>query len=332
MSWNRDIPIVDEIDMFDMEGPFYSPPRPINPIEALIAYGNDGMAFGGRAYLAGGGYDYEEVVDGDIVYEEDLGSSVWDFAGGFAMDLGNNSEMDAYVNVGIFSFSGTEMYPDDDVSWEYDCKSEGGKYIEAGGRGFFPWKKGTRMVPLVKFHTSSLSYEWAEDRQDSVVSWKDDYSRMSFQVGVGAETKLSHSSLLGVGVSFVYATEKIEEDGGDDTFEQTNFILPLFQAGLEAKLTDWFIGRIGVQKVHARVTDKWTSESGGLGAKQDYEWTDVYTDSESMSDFLSLGFGIKMNRLLLDATLMEEIPFTGTFILSGLPRNLSGKITATYHF
>ena len=330
LVWNREIPIVDEIDMFNnMEYPFYSPPRPINPIEAMVSYSNDGMAFGGRAYLAGGGYDYEEKTDGDVVYEEELGSSVWDFAGGFAMDLGNNSEMDAYVNVGLFSFSGTETYPDDTLNTEYDCRSEGGKYIEAGGRGFFPVKRGMRMVPLVKFHTGSFTYTYERDRPDT--TWEDDYSRMSLQLGVGAETQLSRSSMLGAGVSFVYATEKVEwHDGITD--ETTHFILPLFQAGLEASLTKWFIARIGVQKVHAKVTDKWSSESPGLSGKQDYEWTDTYTDSESLSDFLALGFGIKLDRLLFDATLREEIPFTGTYLLSGIARNLSGKITATYHF
>lgn len=333
---NRAICMVDEIAAYEMRitgYPFNHPIEPINPIELMGAYQSNGMAIGGRLYRSGAGSTEETDMEqfyGSWKSEITRNSGVWDLAGGMGMDLGGENKLDGYVNLGLFSFNTeyevtvTDTIADTTYIDRSKDQSEGGKYIGFGGRAFFSMTRRIRLVPLLEFSTMSFT-EKAEEPGTTHPEIKN--SEMSFKAGVGINSRFTRRSLFAIGLSVLYSSEKKETEDEDKT-ETTSWTLPLFQAGLETYLTKWFIARIGVQKAHMKVTEKYTAE--GVGLKQAYESTQTY--STSPLDFLSLGFGIRLNQFLIDATLMEEIPFTGTYLLSGESGNLCGKITATYHF
>lgn len=336
LVFNRDIPMVDVIATYDMrdEVPFYHPIEPMNPIEVMGAYAVDGMAVGARVYRIGAGSTDETYQDqpyGSLESKTTESSGIWDLAGGIQMNMGEGSKLEGYFNFGLLSFSSEyevtvsdTVGPDTTYTDVTKDESEGGKYIAFGGRWFLPVTRRMQFVPIVEFSTGSFT-ETAESPGTTHPDIEN--KRMSFMGGIGVNTKLSRHSTLVVGVSTTYCSEKQEQED-DWTDETTTFTLPLFQAGLETNLTRWFIARMGVQKAHAKITEKYFSEGGG--SKQEYESTQTRTASPL--DFLSLGFGIRLDRFLLDATLMEEIPFTGTYLLSGISENLCGQITATYHF
>jgi len=347
LVFNRDIPMVSGIENYPMyySGyPFDYPIRPINPIEMMLAYESNGMAVGGRIYKIGAGHTDEQRVE-DTTWTQywrsdtklTRGSGIWDFAGGFGMDLGGGNKLDAYGNIGLFSFSSedevTITWRDTlmavDTSWTNATRdeSEGGKYVGFGGRGFFSMNRRMRIVPLVEFSTMNFTEKAEEVYPDTTITSETENSEMSLKVGVGMNTRLARHTLLVCGVSFLYHSETTEpEEAGKR--ETTSWTLPLFQAGIETDLTKWFIARLGVQKAHAKITEKYTGEAGSR--KQTYESTTTY--SGSPLDFLSVGFGIKLDQLLIDATLIEEIPYTGTYLFSGISDNICGRITATYHF
>jgi|GEM_PF-3014794 len=336
---NRNISPVDAIADYDMRlsgYPFSDPIDPINPIEVMAAYGMNGMAVGARVYLIGGGSTDkgdEPWFNGSREYKRTRRSKLWDFGGGVAWDLGQGDKVDLYANLGLFSFNAEseDHYVDTLFDTTYTNintdESEGGKYLTFGGRAFYSMTRRMKLVPLVEFTTMGFT-EKAEVDVPFDTTYPDiDNSHTSLMAGVGVNAELSRYSTLVVAASMCYCKDKQEREDGTD--ETSTWTLPLLQAGLETDLTRWFTLRMGVQKAHAKVTEKSTAE-GGFVLKQDWEQTRTYVDSPL--DFLSLGFGVRLGKFLIDATFMEEIPFTGTYLLSGLSGNLFGKMTATYYF
>ena len=93
--------------------------------------------------------------------------------------------------------------------------------------------------------------------------------------------------------------------------------------GLEKKLGKHFKGRIGAK--------------GLLYSKNECENFEkqektVTTDSVSNRDFLAIGVGYERNNLVIDATIVDSLPFNGGYLLSGESGDLLGKISATYSF
>ena len=93
--------------------------------------------------------------------------------------------------------------------------------------------------------------------------------------------------------------------------------------GLERKLGKKFVGRVGAKGLLYSKNECQNFET---------ETKNVTTDSVSNKEFLAIGVGYEHNNLVIDATIIDSLPFNGGYLLSGESGDLLGKISATYNF
>lgn len=91
---------------------------------------------------------------------------------------------------------------------------------------------------------------------------------------------------------------------------------------------DWFVIRVGGQKVLLYNSVKMPSESDPRGS-----WYENPPSDGSDNDLVSLGFGLNVeNRLRVDFVAAEDIAYTFTNLISGPEDHIFTRVSATYSF
>ncbi len=103
--------------------------------------------------------------------------------------------------------------------------------------------------------------------------------------------------------------------------------MPGFNLGVEYELTKWLTARIGMEKEFGRYDEK---EHYG-NSPWFYEYKGSFSDPSSQ-DFIGTGVGFKFSKFQVDATVGEENFFEGTYLLSGIQRNLFGTMSVVFTF
>ncbi|MCJ7457680.1 MAG: hypothetical protein MUP17_01650, partial [candidate division Zixibacteria bacterium] len=96
---------------------------------------------------------------------------------------------------------------------------------------------------------------------------------------------------------------------------------------VEYELTKWLTARMGMEKEFGRFEDKYHYPNSAFFYESKFRFS-----SPSSRDFIGLGVGFKFSKFQVDATVGEDNFFEGTYLLSGIQRNLFGIVSAVFTF
>jgi hypothetical protein len=203
-----------------------------------------------------------------------------------------------------------------------------------GGRMMWQWQPNVLVVPVFRWYSFDLSTKTA-----GVTTVTSSNTLSGWQAGLAGNWTLGTNDLFVLGVAF--AQNRLDQES--DIFgiaadinasspppytpigpelKATETITPLAFAAIETHVNNWLTLRLGANKgAFERVE---VEEQGG-GSRN---------ISTSLSSFsMSLGAGVKLGTLQLDAVLNDTFPQTLGGLFSNAPSYVSfPKVTATYSF
>jgi len=205
-------------------------------------------------------------------------------------------------------------------------ENDGSATYVLAGRAFWQWQPNVMVVPVLKWYSYDLSTKTSAGGGASF-----DNSLKGWQAGVAGNWTLGQNDLFVLGMTF--AENKVEEEApvlgppvGFADFDIasgkiTETIAPQLFAALETHVNSWLTLRFGATK-GAYTKLKFEDDVAGTTAKVTYA-----------PFHMSLGTGVKLGALQLDAVLNDSFPQT----LGGMFSNTAdyvafNRVTATYSF
>lgn len=263
---------------------------------------SSGLLLGVKTYLAYGDSTQASVSVTPLVSVNTLGLN---------MPLGQGVDLEA---TGTVSFLDAKIT---DANLSY-----GGNFDPSFGasvRAFItaPQIYGV-IVPAASFR--SISSPWLE--------------RTEFRIGSGANVSLDRG-FFWLGVDYFRNSQDKNQDTQLDsgTVNDTAKITSITENGLRVSFgierniwTDWFVVRVGGQKIIA--SQDWT----GPSANHSEVVTNPEGDNEA-TDLVSFGFGLNIeDKLKIDVVMAKDLLFTGGALLSGPTDHILSRISASYSF
>ncbi len=295
---------------------YYRFPSPINPFDLMASYDFEMLHLGVGLYHAGNKEEFKNGVD----YSSESSSGNTALTAGFVFNLMEKNEIEGMLRLnldrGKLSYtSGTTTST---------LETDGGNGIQIGARGFFQLTDNFQMVPLVAFGTESISLKGTGDEAGN--SSTGDFKENFFIVGLGGNLKLDKGMVAG-GLNLTRMRWTDESDTTFITDEYTEWFVPGFNLGVEYELTKWLTARMGMEKEFGRYEDKWHPANQAVFFEEKGRFS-----SPNSQDFIGLGVGFKFSKFQVDATVGEDNFFEGTYLLSGIQRNLFGTVSAVFTF
>ncbi|MFC1569501.1 hypothetical protein ACFL4L_04750, partial [bacterium] len=148
------------------------------------------------------------------------------------------------------------------------------------------------------------------------------YNQFNLEIGGAANYQLNKNNMavLAVEAFGMDQSKIVVKDGDEVTYKTTT--LPGIYLGIESQVKSWLVARLGARQVYQSISEMMNPEYG------DETEESSYTSSFSVS----LGLGIVVGNLELDALFNEGILFDGPNFISGQNNTLANKISLTYHF
>ncbi len=186
---------------------------------------------------------------------------------------------------------------------------------------FWLEKKGKfQLLPLISGYYGSASQEIKSGTGTTLSEI--DYTRLQLAGGLGINYQLNDDNLVVIGIEAVgYNNDNLKvKDGSEST--ETTMILPGIYMGIESKISDWLIGRLGAAQVYRRTTQTFKPDGGTETETTVYE-----------SEFkMTFGIGLTFGNFLLDAAINEGILFDGPNFISGTNEPIATRLSITYNF
>jgi hypothetical protein len=236
--------------------------------------------------------------------------NIFGLGGGFGWEMGTNSNAEVSVlwesrTYEIKDTLGVDLFKDDGpTTWQ------------VAGRMFWQWQPNVMVVPVFKYTKYDLSDKTpAASFDNSITAW---------QAGAAGNWTLGSNDLFVLGLTF--AQNKLDQQRdvfglGFTRGTVTETFTPEIFAALETHVNPWLTLRFGADK------GAWHS------VKEDDTATPLNHRWENSPFFMTLGAGIKLGTLQLDAVLNDHIAQNGLYLLSGSANTpLASKVTATYAF
>jgi hypothetical protein len=236
--------------------------------------------------------------------------NIFGLGGGFGWEMGSNTNAEVSVlwesrTYEVRDTLGADLFKDDGpTTWQF------------AGRMFWQWQPNVMVVPVFKYTKYDLSDKTpAQSFDNSITAW---------QAGMAGNWTLGSNDLFVLGLTF--AQNKLDQQRdvlgigfGNGTVTET--FTPEIFAALETHINPWLTLRFGADK------GAWHS------VKFEDKDTPSSTRFENSPFFMTLGAGIKLGTLQLDAVLNDHIAQNGLYLLSGSANTpLASKVTATYAF
>ena len=260
-------------------------------------------------------YDYQGGPINDPA-AANLQRNIWGFGAGFGMELSPTSQVELSVLYQTRTF---------EISDTLGATSEedGPTTYQLAARAFWQWQPNVVVVPVVKWYSFDLSTA-------DPVAGTDDNSLKGWQLGLAGNWTLGSNDLFVLGVAF-----------GGNTVEQEATVLgipspvgtisavgeiresymPLVFAALETHVNNWLTLRFGANKM------AWHH-----GEVEDAALPGTFEFSNSPFN-MSIGAGVKIGTLQLDAVVNDDFPRNGFYLFSGaVTSSLFPKVSATYSF
>ncbi len=239
-------------------------------------------------------------VDNDGTNDKE--SSILAFNFGGSLDL-QSIEIDGSFSIDTFSI--TNKTASGDEEWESDG------FYRWSIRAAVPLSENIEIVPEFRYQNGSTKYRPANGGTQT-----QDYNNLDLGAGINYRNGESF-----VTAGLTYYRYRYENKSVDKSLKTTGFPL-LFNIGYETKmLTDWLVGRVGVQK---RVFGTYKSSSKNTTIEKSLLTSD--------DNFLSLGLGIEIDSFRVDAVIFENNLYSFTGLFSGLESNIVSRVSILYQF
>ncbi len=259
------------------------------------------------------------LIGGTIEYDLPLGFDPNFSRNVLGLGAGIGWEMNPTTSIELAALFETRTFEESDGVDTYE--DDGGASFQVAARMFWQSQPNLLVVPVFKL--SSYDYSFTDTDINPGRSFEQ--SVMSWQVGLAGNWTLGSNDLFVLGATV--AQNKVEADsvGFGENFEETEMLMPEVFAALETHVNSWLSIRFGARKgVFYTIKDEFTDVGTGTG--EDVE--------EKSSPFVfSLGTGIKLGTLQIDATLDNDFVHNMPYLISGdSTGNMFPKVTATYTF
>lgn len=275
--------------------------------DGILGFASDsGNLFGLKTYFA-----YLDTSNGQL----EVQSVVNTYTLGMNIPFGSSLSLEANGTIGFLSTTisnGTGQKSGQKLAYKTDLSPS----IGADARMFIdasPW-------PLVVVPAASLRLVNAPSRTFS-----------QFRVGSGANVSLDRG-FFWMGVDYFNSSDERFENGADTistmakaTNIDENGLRVSF--GIERNIwTDWFVIRVGGQKVIKQV------DVSGQGGAYSVLTTNPENNNYD-SDLVSFGFGVNIeDKFKVDAVMEKDILFTGGSLFGREPDHVLSRISASYSF
>lgn len=192
--------------------------------------------------------------------------------------------------------------------------------IGFNGRFWLEKKGKFQLLPLVYGYYGSSSREIKPG--GGATTSETDYSNLQLAGGLGINYELNDDNLIVIGLEAIGYSKLSQEvkDGGESSV--STMTLPGIYMGIESKICDWLIGRLGAAQVFQSTT--YTSKP------QDGDETE--TTSYSTEFKMTFGVGITFGSFLLDMAINEGLLFDGPNFISGTQEPIASRLSITYAF
>lgn len=249
-------------------------------------------------------------ADWGVAGDPNLLRNVFGIHGALGFETGSNTTHELAVQWQSRTYQvrdtlGADLFKDDGpTTWSIDYRS------------FWQWQPNVLVVPVFKYTKYDLSDKTpAQSFDNSVTAW---------QAGLAGNWTLGSNDLFVLGLTF--AQNKLEQQRdvfgvGFANGSVTETFTPEIFAALETHVNPWLTLRFGADK--------------GAWHTVKFEDTDTPQNlrAENSPFTMSLGAGVKLGTLQLDAVLNDHIAQNGLYFISGSANTpLASKVTATYAF
>ncbi|HYM82264.1 MAG TPA: hypothetical protein VEY91_12750 [Candidatus Limnocylindria bacterium] len=243
--------------------------------------------------------------------DPNLGRNILGVGAGVAFEMSPTTNLEGAV---LFQ---NRTFINDDPTLPVDTEEDNPATYVVSARAMWQWQPNVMVVPVFKWYSYDLSIK------DNLASTTEDNTLRGWQVGAAGNWTLGSNDLFVLGVTF--AQNRVEQEGalfssplpGGST-EITEMLTPQLFGALETHVNNWLTLRVGANK--------------GVVHSEKHENT---TDTDKVSDspfLMSLGAGLKVGTLQLDALLNNTFPHTLGYVVSGVPNVVFTKVSATYAF
>jgi hypothetical protein len=240
-----------------------------------------------------------------------LGRNILGVGGGVAFEMSPTTNVEGAV---LFQ---NRTFVNDDPTVPVDTEEDNPTTFVLSARAMWQWQPNVMVVPVFKWYSYDLGV------QDNLASTTEENSLKGWQIGAAGNWTLGSNDLFVLGVTFAQNT--VEQEGaifgsplpGGST-EITEMLTPQLFGALETHVNNWLTLRFGANKgvVHSEKHENATDNA-------------KVTDSPFA---MSLGAGLKVGTLQLDALLNNTFPHTMGYLVSGVPNVVFTKVSATYAF
>ena len=253
-----------------------------------------------------------------------LGRNLWGFGGGlgFEMNANTNAEVSLLYESRTFQNEVGATRTEDDGPSTY----------MVAGRAMYQWQPNIMLIPVFKYYTFDLSTK-------STAPSSFDNSLRGWQAGMAGNWTVGNNDLFILGLTFaqnrieqeeaVFAVDEDPTTPGTQAMASgtaTETLAPEVFAALETHVNNWLTLRFGAKK----------GAYSKLKVEPDAPPADAGGNSElTTSPFdMSLGAGVKLGTLQLDAIMSDIFPQTLGGWFSNAPGGIVSfpKVTATYSF
>lgn len=183
------------------------------------------------------------------------------------------------------------------------------------GRRFFEISGRDKIVVL----TASASYKnsYTDYTAHDGAELSDDFiTSVGLEIGAGFQKTFGDRVLLIFALNPVnFSNAKIERPGG---FEETQrkLIAPNLIMGLESKLNDWLVARMGARKSYEHYLNEIVNKS-----------------THSNTEFkLNFGLGFSVGNLTIDTVVQKDFLFNGPDFIGGEGKGLASMVSVVFKF
>jgi hypothetical protein len=256
--------------------------------------------------------------DPNTFNNENLSRNILGLGGGVGF------EMSPEANIEIGALYQTRTFENSVSPLGTRFEEDGPTTYQVAARAMWESQPNLMVIPVIKFYSFDLSNKTTTTTTSTTV----DNSLKGWSVGLAGNWTLGANDLFVLGATF--AQNKIEQNedlfgiagglGTSDSLDVTETIAPHVFMALETNVNPWLTLRMGANKgafSSIKVEDRTRSE------------TLKFTDSPFT---MSIGAGVKLGTLQLDAILNNVFPHTLGWLGSGIASVYFPKVTATYSF
>ena len=192
--------------------------------------------------------------------------------------------------------------------------------IGFNGRFWLEKKGKFQLLPLVYGYYGTSSREIKPGGGGT--TQETDYGNLQLAGGLGINYELNDDNLIVLGLEAIgysnYSTDV--KDAGESSI--STMTLPGIYLGIESKVVDWCIARLGAAQVFQSTT--FTSKPDG--------GDETETTSYETQFKMTFGLGIMFGNFLLDAAINEGLLFDGPNFISGTQEPIASRLSITYSF